>query len=234
MAMSKLKRSESGAAMIEGAFSSLLFVPLLLGTLFFGSEFVTTLQAVQVTRDAGHMFARGVNFTTSATASNQILLARLGQQLGLATFDAGGNVTGVNTTGPMVVTITAIQNVSPTACQAMNGTTTCPNVGMWVVTQQVIIGNSTLRISNYTQNPLPAGEMDAITGKVLTTTSGSYTYPYYLSDTKFQLRNFNLIPISDAAGFPHDTSAYMAESFMQTPGVPGFIGGGGIYTHTIF
>jgi len=234
MAMSKLKRSESGAAMIEGAFSTMIWVPLLLGTLFFGSEFVTTLEAVQVTRDAGHMFARGVNFTTSATASNQMLLARLGQQLGLATFDGSGNVTGVNTTGPMTVTLTAIQNVSPAACAAMNGTTTCPNVGMWVVTQQVIIGNSTLRTSNYTRNPLPAGEMDAVTGAVLTTTSGVYTYPYYLSDTKFQLNNFNLIPINNASGFPQDTPAYMAESFLQTPGVPGFIGGGGIYTHTIF
>jgi len=37
-----------------------------------------------------------VKLTTSATASNQILLGATGAQLGLATFDAGGNVTGVN------------------------------------------------------------------------------------------------------------------------------------------
>jgi len=45
--------------MIEGAFSSLLFGAAAVGHPVFGPEFVTTLQAVQVTRDAGHMFARG-------------------------------------------------------------------------------------------------------------------------------------------------------------------------------
>jgi hypothetical protein len=224
--------------MIEGAFTTLIWVPLLLGTLFYGSELVQALQVVQLTRDAGHMFARLVNFTTSATSQNQMLLARLGQQLGgsapFATFDTSGNVTGVNTTGNMVVILTAIQNVSGTACKAYNGTTSCPNLGMWVVTQQLTIGNASLRKSNYTPSGVPATELDTTSGAVLSTTSGGYTYPYYLSDTSLRLTNFNLIPIDNAAGFPQDTPAYLAESYLATPGVPGFLGGAGVYVGTIF
>lgn len=232
--MSKSKRSESGAAMIEGAFSTLLWVPLLLGTLFYGSEFVQALQLVQVTRDAGHMFARQVPFTTSATSQNQMLLARLGQQLGLATLDGSGNVTGANTTGPMVLILTAIQNVDGTACLAYAGTTTCPNLGMWVVTRQITIGNAGLRKSNYLPNGVPASELDPSTGVVLSTTSGGFTYPYYLSDAALQLQNFTAIPIDNVAGFPSDTPVYMAEGFLQTSGVPGFIGSGGIYANMLF
>jgi len=33
------------------------------------------------------------------------------------------------------------------------------------------------------------------------------------------------------AGFPHDTSAYMAESFNAEPGIPGFIVAGNITHH---
>ncbi|MGO9096094.1 MAG: hypothetical protein ACLQGV_12795 [Bryobacteraceae bacterium] len=239
--MSKPKRSESGAAMIEGALSTLLWVPLLLGTLYYGTEFVTALQVVQVTRDAGHMFARGVNFTTSSTNSNQILLARLGYQLGLATF-TGSAVTGVNTSGSMVIILTKIQNVSANACTAWAGSTTCPNLNKWVVTQQLIIGNSALRGSNYAQDPLPASELDSTSGTVLPETSGGSNY-YYLGDTKLQLQNFNLIQCDATTlttGFPQDTPAYMAEAFVQTPGIPnvgmlpGSGGGGGIYSMDIF
>jgi hypothetical protein len=180
------------------------------------------------------MFARQVPFTTSPTNADQMLLARLGEQLGLATFDASYNVTGVNTTGPMVIILTAIQNVSANACMAYDGTTSCPNLGMWVVTQQITIGNANLRKSNYLPNGVPAGELDSTTGVVLTKTSGAFTYPYYLSDPALQLTGFTAIPINATTGFPPDTPVYMAEGFLSTPGVPGFIGGGGIYTNMLF
>jgi Flp pilus assembly protein TadG len=245
MAMFKSKRNESGVAMIEGALTAMLWISLLLGTLFFGSEFVQALQVVQVDRDAGHMYARGVNPSTDPTNSNQILIARLGYQLGLATFDTNWNVTGVNTTGPMVVILTGIQVPSATACTLVDPNEACTNKDLWVVTSRVIVGNSGLRGSNYTQDPLPAAELDPSTGivtnkSVIITVAGkpvTYTFPYYLTDARLQLKNFNLIPCSPATlttGLPEDTAVYMAEAFLQTPGVPTFIGSGGIYSADFF
>jgi hypothetical protein len=221
--------------MIEGALSTLFWVPLLLGVLYFGSALVTALQVVQVDRDAGHMFARGVYFgTDTAGYANETLLARLGQQLGLASVDGSGNVTGVSTTGPMVIILTKIQNVSANACVAYNGVVGgCANVGDWVVTQRLNIGNSTLRQSNYTPSGVPSADLDPTSGVVVNGTNGNYTYPLYLQDSSLRLTGFNLITIS-ATGFPTDTPAYLAEAFLQTPVVPGFPGSGGLYMMTIF
>ena len=57
------KQNSRGVSTIEFAFSMLVMVPLLLGTGVTGINMIRSLQTVQLARDAGHMYARGVNFT---------------------------------------------------------------------------------------------------------------------------------------------------------------------------
>ncbi len=74
-----MKRStQKGVSSIEFAFITLTLVPLLIGAGVIGVNLVRTLQTEQLARDAGHMFARNVDF--SATG-NQEILVNIGSSL---------------------------------------------------------------------------------------------------------------------------------------------------------
>src|ERR1039458_10471924 len=77
-----------GAACIEFAFVSMVLVPLLLGTGAAGINMILTLQTIQVARDAGHMYARGLDFSQPG---NQTILGNLGSTLGLSTTAGSGS-----------------------------------------------------------------------------------------------------------------------------------------------
>src|SRR5450432_3164442 len=76
----------SGAATVEFALILLVLVPLLLGTGVVGVNMIRTLQTVQLARDAGHMYARGVDFSQPG---NVTILMDLGQSVGLAAGSSG-------------------------------------------------------------------------------------------------------------------------------------------------
>ena len=82
------RRRENGAAMLEFAFITLVLVPLLLGTTGFGLNMIRSLNTIQVARDAGHMFARGADFSQPG---NKTIIATLGADIGLATNPATSN-----------------------------------------------------------------------------------------------------------------------------------------------
>src|ERR1019366_10350955 len=77
-----------GVASVEFAFVVLVLVPLLLGTGAAGINMILTLQTIQVARDAGHMYARGLDFSQPG---NKTILANLGQTLGLSTTAGSGS-----------------------------------------------------------------------------------------------------------------------------------------------
>ena len=56
------KKSGGGSA-IEFVFVSLVLVPLFLGTGAVGVNLIRTLQTIQLARDIGHMYARGIDFS---------------------------------------------------------------------------------------------------------------------------------------------------------------------------
>src|ERR1035441_6478821 len=76
------RRRLGGSACIEFAFVVMVLVPLFLGTGAAGINMILTLQTIQVARDAGHMYARGLDFSQPG---NKTILANLGQTLGLST-----------------------------------------------------------------------------------------------------------------------------------------------------
>ena len=95
--------------------SSVFLVPLLLGLFSVGFGLIRDMQGVQLTRDVGHMWARGVDFSTQA---NQDLLAtRLAQ--GLSLVSNSGNVTG-GTTGNGVVILSIFTNIGAGTCGGCN------------------------------------------------------------------------------------------------------------------
>ena len=124
------RRKSRGTAIVEFVLAAtFIYTPLILGTMLVGVNIIRAIQVTQVNRDAGHMFARGVDF--SATV-NQSMLAYVASGLNL-TSD-----------GKSVVNLSAILKVGPKECP-----TGCANLGKTVFTRQIRLGNTALRASAY-------------------------------------------------------------------------------------
>ena len=133
-----------GVSTIEFALSMLVLVPLLLGTGALGINMIHTMQTIQLARDAGQMWAHGVDLSQEG---NQAILARLGYNLGLVSTSDSGSA---------ILILSALTYVDDAACVAVgaadaagNPTSACTNRGKWVFTQRLVIGRSTLRSSNF-------------------------------------------------------------------------------------
>jgi hypothetical protein len=133
---------QRGGAYAEFALVTLFFVPLLLGLISIGINMHLQLQTVQLARDAGHMFARYIDFTL---VGNQQVLSAVAGPLGLSTTPGSGN---------SVVILSTVRYVDVSACALAgkvdsNGQPSgCTNYGHWVFAERVVIGNSGLRSSN--------------------------------------------------------------------------------------
>jgi hypothetical protein len=143
--------------MIEFAFVVLMLVPLLLGTGVVGVNMIRTMETIQLARDAGHMYARGLDFSQPG---NKTVLVQLGQALGLSTAASANSL----------VILTTLTYVDAAACTAQSYTTAnCPNYQKWVFTQRLNIGNTNLRASNV-GSPATSGAgavtVNASTGKI--------------------------------------------------------------------
>lgn len=121
------EKRDRGSVLIEFALSSLVWMPLLLGTWLFGSTLIQAIQVAQLSRDSGHMFARGVDFTN---AQNAALLARLSTVL----TNSSGAYQGA-------IVLSEIEYITTTDCAAA-GMTVCPNNGKYVFTKLFMFGNA--------------------------------------------------------------------------------------------
>jgi hypothetical protein len=121
------QKRERGSALIEFCLSSLLWLPLLLGTWLFGSTLIQAIQVAQLSRDSGHMFARGVDFTNPQNAA---LLGRLSTVL----TTSPGTYAGA-------IVLSEIRLVNSTDCAAAN-MKVCPNDGKYVFIKLFMFGNT--------------------------------------------------------------------------------------------
>ncbi|MEZ5355992.1 MAG: hypothetical protein R2762_25440 [Bryobacteraceae bacterium] len=110
-------------------------MPLFLGTVNLGLNLGRSVQVSQVARDAGHLYVRQMDFSLSGSKD---LLVKLSSGLGMTVN--GGNGT---------VILSRIMKVGPAECQAGTGSTACANLGQAVFTQRYVIGNSTLKSSEF-------------------------------------------------------------------------------------
>ena len=216
-----------GAACVEFAFITMVLVPLLLGTGAAGINMILTLQTIQLARDAGHMYARGLDFSQPG---NQTILANVGSTLGLSTTAGSGSA---------VVILSKLTYVDDAACTAAgavdkNGNPSgCTNLGKWVFTQRLEIGNSSLRTSNI-GSPLTSGP----TGVTVSSPSGNISLSDYVTKAG-AVATFNSInPYSDVngvvSGLPSGQMLYIAEAAATAFGMPPFIGPSATYSYGLF
>lgn len=132
------KNTRRGSAAIEFALVMICAIPLLFGTVAMGITIGRAVEAIQVSRDVGHMYSLGVDFTS---ASAQQLAAQLGQG-----FD-------LSSSGNAVLIFSEITTVFQADCNAASMSTQCTNVGQPVFMQRIVIGNSSLKTSAFGTPP---------------------------------------------------------------------------------
>jgi hypothetical protein len=222
-----------GVSTIEFALSLMVLVPLILGTGAIGINMIRTLQTVQLARDAGHMFAKGVDFSQTG---NQNILATIGNSLGLSTTAGSGRA---------LVILSALTYVDGPTCSAANqangagNAPTCTNLGKWVFVQRLEMGNTSLRNSNYgapitngadipnnvtldSQGKISIGQYGTRTGAVAQFTSANGINPYSVSAG------------GAVSGLPSGQRLYLSEAAAQGFGMPPFVNGSPTYSFAFF
>jgi hypothetical protein len=170
-----------------------------------GMTLSRAIQVNQVTRDTGHMFFDGVDFSQTP---NQNIVGRLAYGMGLASDSVGT----INTSGNGTIILTEIIKLGATECN--NGgyatTASCPNYNQLVVEKRIVIGNSGLRTSAF--GTPSAGLLAA---------DGSITSHNYCTDASV------LVPATSAApslNLAAGQYSFVAESYFVTPALTGFLG----------
>jgi Flp pilus assembly protein TadG len=166
------KRNEKGNAYIEFVLvASFFFVPVILGLITVGIAVIRNYQVNQLTRDVGHMMAKGVNFSQQ---TNQNLVAN-DLANGLSLQANSGNVTGsASGNGALVLS----------TFESLTSSCSCVNAGHVVVVNRIVIGNNTLYTS-------PFGSPAAL--------DGSGNVENYTTDTGAQADNVSSV-ITIASG----------------------------------
>ncbi len=197
--------------MIEFLLAALLLIlPLLFGTFIIGMRLVRANQVEEVCRDAGHMYAYGINLSQ---ASGQNLLVDLAQGLNLT--PTGGNG---------VIILSTIIMVGPNDCDAGGSTNgTCNNLNQTVFTGRIVIGNPNLTINNKLQMSAFGTPTAAIVN------SSGYILPAdYSSNSGALANNF-----SNVITLVPGQVAYVAEAYFASPDF-GLLYPGAITARAIF
>jgi hypothetical protein len=208
----------------------MVLVPLILGTGAIGINLIRTLQTVQLARDAGHMFARNVDMSQ---AGNQAILATIGTGVGLSATAGQGKA---------IVILTGLTYVDGSTCTAANqangsgSSSTCTNLGEWVFTQRLEIGNTSLRTSNFgspltsgptgvtldSQGKISIGQYGTRAGAVANFSSANGINPYTVSAG------------GAVSGLPSGQKLFLSEAAAQGFGLPPFVAGSPTYSYAFF
>jgi hypothetical protein len=137
MAAMRRKESERGSAMVEFALTSLVWLPLMLGTAVFGFNVVRAIQVSQLSRDTGHMYAYGIDFSQP---QNVTILSRMAAPLKVQQSSGNG-----------AVVLSKITYVTDSDCQAAGPSNPCYNRNQYVFTDFFVFGN---RGPDYAQTKL--------------------------------------------------------------------------------
>ncbi len=212
--------------MIEFSLLTVVWVPLLLGTMWIGSAMVREQEVTQAARDLASMYARGFDFSTTTGPTNTIL-SEITQALGTVT-----------STGTGVVIFSQLTYVGNSVCGSFGPpygtlvplahTGTCKNYGSFVFTQQYVQGNKSLRSSNF--GTAPATDLDSANMYKVDNPS-----TLYLTDANL-VSKFSLLPApqeNGTDGYQSGGPIYVVEVYFTGPGQAGFTNGGD-YAYAVF
>ena len=221
------RKQTSGVSSVEFAFSMLVLVPLLLGTGVIGINMIRTLETIQLARDVGHMYARGVDF---GQPGNQSVLVTLGSQLGLTNSAA---------TSKAVVILSNLLYIDQAACAAVGAVdgagnpSGCTNYTKWVFTQRVVLGDPSVRASNY-GSPLTSGP----TGVTVDPTTGKISPNEYTVKAGAVATFSSINPYSNVggvvSGLPSGQSLFLAETGARGFNMPPFVANAVTYSFRLF
>src|SRR5579863_2296834 len=134
------QRTQGGSVMVEFALCMAFLAPIFAGTFSTGASLAKAIQAGEVCRDANVLVVRGINL---AHSDNQQLVVRTAQGMSM-------NIVGTDSPDPNgkgVIILTRVYRVSGTDCLALGlqaNSSSCPNLDNYVITNRIIIGNSSL------------------------------------------------------------------------------------------
>ncbi len=205
--MSARGKQQRGNTIVEFAVATMFLLPLLLGTVNVGMNLSRSIQVTQLSRDAGHMFVRFVDFSEPG---NQDLIVRLATGLGMTR--TGGNAK---------VILTRVMMIGADECAAGGlQVQECTNYMLPVITQQIIIGNAAL-------SPSALGEPPSN----LKDSKGEISMSDYLTDVRTRAVGFNSI-----LALQPGELAYVAEAVAEAPDLsfPGFFEQTRVYSRTIY
>jgi len=201
------RTKQKGNTIVEFAIATMFLIPLLLGTVNVGMNLSRSIQVTQLSRDAGHMFVRFVDFSLPA---NQDLIVRLATGLGMT-----------RTSGNAKVILTRVMMIGADECAAGGlQVQECTNYLQPVITQQIIIGNAALSPSQLGEPP-----------SYMLDEKGEISMADYLSDVRTRAVGFNAI-----LALQPGELAYVAEAIAEAPEFrfPGFFDETRVYSRTIY
>ncbi|MGD0499539.1 MAG: TadE family protein [Bryobacteraceae bacterium] len=215
-----------GVSIVEFCFVMLVLTPLLLGTIEVGFMMILSLQTIQLARDAGHMYARGSDFSQPG---NQTILTALGSDVGLSATAGAGSA---------VVILSTVTYVDQGLCAAdgkvdgHGNPSGCTNYTQWVFTQRLTIGKSALRSSNF-GSPVTTGA-----NPVTIAANGSVSLNDQVTNAG-DVATFNSIdPYQNnqgvVSGLPSGQVVYIAEAAAQGFSMPPFANNPTMYSFNLF
>jgi hypothetical protein len=209
------RKSRQGNTILEFSLCLLVLAPALLGMFTVGMNLNRNLQAIQVARDAGHMFVRSVDFSEP---KNQQLIARLARELKMV---QEGTVDTPDPHGQVVMILTKVHVPTAAECAAAGlDPGDCVNVGLPTMTQRLVIGNEDLFQSHFGTPP-----------KIKLKGKGGCENKDILEDPALRAIN-----TTDLPPIPLGQDAYIAEVYVKSNDfdLAGSITGSGVYARAIY
>jgi Flp pilus assembly protein TadG len=205
----KRSGSERGSTAIEFALVMICLVPLFFGPVAMGVTIGQAIEAIQVTRDAGHMYGEGMDFTSQ---SAQQLMTQLAQGFTLTS------------SGSAVLIFSQVVTVFQADCTAAS-VSPCSNAGSPVFTQRVTMGNTALKSSAF-----------GTPGSSYLDSEGNITSANYMQQSSLVATGFGSVITQSDGDVAYLVEGYFSVpdlSFL-TPGYSGGSATGGIYARAIF
>jgi hypothetical protein len=163
------------------------------------------------------LYSKGVDFSQS---SNKQIIVNLATPMGMTSATAGSGV----------VILSTIQQVYPADCTAAGiSGGSCTNSGKDVITNRIVIGNS----SYTSQYGTPSSSLIDSQGDLSTGSSSTHGY---LNDSSAVATGFSNLLTAAGLTLADNQVAYLSEAYFTTPDVS-YLGGpasGGVYAKTIF
>jgi hypothetical protein len=168
------------------------------------------VEIVQVSRDVGHMYARGVDFSQTANQNIAVQLAT-----GTTMTTTGGNA---------VMILSQITQVYQADCTAA-GVSSCTNLNQTVVVNRIVFGNSSLKASQF---GTPAAS--------IVNSSGNIAASDYLQNTTAVAAGFAALLSAAGITLVDGDVAYLDETYFQTPSLSFLPSAAaqGVYARSIF